>query len=144
MCNYFVTDLTITTDKPLELFASVYPEDVDWLGDWLELPISEVDKIKKDYQSPIRRKEAYLDLYVYQHPCPSWKQVAEVLRGYPFKLHQQADFVEMTYVKGTQSWCNLHIRSYWLPGCICSHSHITVYENMLAWTWHVLSQLGMQ
>ena len=103
-------DLTITTDKLMELFASVEPEKVDYLGgeyvdrlrgvlEPLGLPAYEVDKIKKNYQSPTQRKEAYLDLYVHQHPCPSWQQVAEVLR-YTFELHQQADFVEKTYVKG--------------------------------------------
>ena len=83
----------------MELFASVNHEEVDKLDVWLELPAYEVDKIKKNYQSPAQRKEAYIDLYIHQHPCPSWQQVAEVLRD-TFHLHQQADFVENTYVKG--------------------------------------------
>ena len=87
----------------MELFASVDHDKVDKLGRYgrLDLPAYEVDKIKKNYQSPTQRKEAYLDLYVHQHPCPSWQQVAEVLRDYPFYRLQQADFVENTYVKGT-------------------------------------------
>ena len=93
-----------TTDKLMELFASVDPEEVDELGEEygrLDLPAYEVDKIKKDYQSPAQKKEAYLDLYVHQHPCPSWQQVAKALRGSPFLRDQQADFVENTYVQGT-------------------------------------------
>ena len=98
------TDLTITTDRLMDLFKSVNPEKVDDLGDLvsLDLPQSERDKIKKNYRSPTQRKEAYLDLYVYQHPCPSWRRIARVLRSRRFSLRQQADLVENTYVKGTK------------------------------------------
>ena len=96
------TDLTITTEKLMELFAPLDPEKVDRLGHQycLGLPQSEIDRIQKDYQSPTQRKEAYLDLYVHQPPCPTWRQVARVLRL--VNLRQQADLVENTYVKGTQ------------------------------------------
>ena len=96
------TDLTITTEKLMELFAPLDPEKVDEFGGeyFLGLPQSEIDRIQKDYQSPTPRKEAYLDLYVHQHPCPTWSQVAGLLRR--VKLPQQADLVENTYVKGTQ------------------------------------------
>ena len=97
------TDLTITTEKLMELFALLDPRKVDELGDDLGLPQSEIDRIQKDYQSPTQRKEAYLDLYVHQHPCPTWSQVAEVLRNW-VNLLQQADLVENTYIKGTQSY----------------------------------------
>ena len=97
---YNGTDLTITSDKLMEQFASLAPEEVDMLGneDNLYLSLSEMDIIMKNYQSPIKRKEAYLDLYVHQHPCPSWVTIARTLRD--FDLHQQADFVQNTYVKG--------------------------------------------
>ena len=85
----------------MDLFESADPEDVDDLGKLLDLPQSEIDKIKKNYRSPAQRKEAYLDLYVHQHPCPSWSWIAVVLRDW-FSLNQQADLVENTYVKGTQ------------------------------------------
>ena len=87
----------------MELFAPLDPEVVDGLGggDYLGLPQSEINRIQKDYQSPTQRKEAYLDLYVHQHPCPTWSQVARVLRNW-VNLPQQADLVENTYVKGTQ------------------------------------------
>ena len=83
----------------MELFAPLDPENVDELGDYLHLPQSEVDRIQKDYQSPTQRKEAYLDLYVHQHPCPAWREIARVLRQW-INLPQQADLVENTYVKG--------------------------------------------
>ena len=95
------TDLTITTEKLKEQFASLDPEKVDKLGERLGLPKSEVDNIKSSYDdSPMQRKEAYLDLYVHQHACPSWARIAVTLRS--LRLRQQADFVENTYVKGTQ------------------------------------------
>ena len=85
----------------MELFAPLDPEKVDELEgeDYLDLPQSVIDRIQKDYQSPTQRKEAYLDLYVHQHPCPAWWQVARVLRW--VNLPQQADLVENAYVKGT-------------------------------------------
>ena len=94
-------DLTITTDKLMQQFAPMHLEWVDELGESLHLPRSEVDKIKVNYNDPSKRKEAYLDLYVHQHPCPSWQRVVKVLRGYSFHLSSQANFVESTYLKGT-------------------------------------------
>ena len=89
----------------MELFAPLEPEKVDKFGGKgeyaLDLPQFEIDRIQKDYQSPIQRKEAYLDLYIHQHPCPTWSWIAVVLR-YGVNLPQQADLVENTYIKGTQ------------------------------------------
>ena len=84
----------------MELFAPLISWKVNWLKGYLGLPQSEIDRIRKDYQSPTQRKEAYLDLYVHEHPCPTWSHVARVL--YRVDLHQQADLVENTYVKGIQ------------------------------------------
>ena len=90
------TDLTITTEKLMELFAPLDPRKVDRVGG-LGLPQSEINRIQKDYQSSTRRIEAYLDLYVHQHP---WNWVADVLHN-EVDLPQQADLVENTYAKGT-------------------------------------------
>ena len=85
----------------MELFSPLDPEKVDRLGGYLGLPQSERNRIQKDYQSPTQRKEAYLDLYIHQYPCPAWSQVAWLLRRDEVNLCQQADLVENTYVKGT-------------------------------------------
>ena len=96
------TDLTITTEKLVELFATMDDGDVQdytvTLDKQLALPESKVAEIKRNYHSPSQRRDAYLDLYVTTHPCPSWRQVAEVLRG--VRLHHQAGVVESTYVQG--------------------------------------------
>ena len=99
---YLYSDLTITTEKLMKLFASLDPEMVDKLGgtQYLSLSQFERDRIRKNYQSSTQRKEAYLDLYVHQHPCPTWIEIVGVLRW--FNLHQSADLVENTYVKGKQ------------------------------------------
>ena len=85
----------------MELFLPLDPEKVNWLGSdgYLGLPQSEIDRIQKDYQSPTQRKETYLDLYIHQHPYPSWRKIAGILHR--VNLPQQADLVENTYVKGT-------------------------------------------
>ena len=86
----------------MDLFASLDPEKIDELGGFLDLPQFEIDRIQKFYPSPTQRKEAYLDLYVHQHPCPTWSYIARVLRYGWINLPQQADLVVNTYVKGTQ------------------------------------------
>ena len=97
------TDLTITTEKLVELFATMGDIYVDRfhpdLYDGLDLPESKVAEMKRNHHSPSQRRDAYLDLYVTTHPCPSWRQVAEALRH--VVLPHQADVVESTYVQGT-------------------------------------------
>jgi hypothetical protein len=97
----------------MELFAPLGPGKVDQLGDkyYLGVPQSEIDRIRKDYLSPTQRKEAYLDLYVHQHPCPTWSRVAEILYDWRINLRQQADLVENTYVKGTKTHCIVRLLS---------------------------------
>ena len=102
----------------MELFAPLDPENVDKLGgkSYLGLPQSEIDKIERSYQSSTRRKEAYLDLYIHQHPCPSWREVAWILRSRSFNLPQQANLVENTYVKGKQVTLKMSI----ISDCMCT------------------------
>ena len=98
-CLLVHTDLTLTTDRLMELFGSVGDKHyVDITRRLLGLPHSVVEEIKRSYQSPTQRKEAYLDTYTHQHPCPSWKKVVETLTWYG--LYQQANEVENTYVQG--------------------------------------------
>ena len=91
-----IADLTITVEKLLELLE-VVGDDED-IGDWLDAPRSKVAEIEANYDSHLRRREAYLDAYANHHPCPSWKQVAVSFRS--IGLFHQADEVESTYVQG--------------------------------------------
>ena len=99
------TDLTITTEKLVEFFATmnnIYLKTVYYrrLNNQLDLPMSKAAKIERNYHSPSQKREAYLDLYATGHPCPSWRQIAEALRF--VRLYDQADVVESTYVQGTR------------------------------------------
>ena len=95
------TDLTITTEKVNHLFSTVWDDKVDDVGLGLDLPDSKRSEIQTNYHSPAQRREAYIDAYVDDHPCPSWKTISNVLRA--VGLHRQADEVEMTYVQGTNN-----------------------------------------
>jgi hypothetical protein len=88
-------DLTLTTDRLVELFQSVKSPDI---GKLLGLPKSALGEFRRNYQSWARRKEAYLDTYAHHHPCPSWKRINEVL--WRCGLDQQAEEVQNTYVEG--------------------------------------------
>ena len=70
------------------------------LDELLDLPRSKIAEMDRNLRSPSQRKEAYLDLYVTGHPCPSWRQVAVALRG--VCLPHQAAIVESSYVQGTR------------------------------------------
>ena len=93
------TDLTITTEKLVEMFSTVGDVRVDVIGHWLDLPLSKIDEIQRSFQSLTRRRDAYLDLYANDHPYPMWKTIVAVLRR--VDLLSQADMVESTYVQGS-------------------------------------------
>ena len=95
------TDLTITTEKLNRLFSTVRDDEVDNVVYWLDLPDSKRSEIKTNYHSPAQRREAYIDAYVDDHPCPSWKMISDAFRA--VGLHRQADEVERTYVQGTNN-----------------------------------------
>ena len=95
------TDLTITTEKLVELFATLDDEFmVHDLRSQLDLPVPKVEKMKYRYGTPFQRRDTYmyLNLYATAHPCPSWRQVAKVLHR--VGLPHQARVVESTYVRG--------------------------------------------
>ena len=96
------TDLTISTEKLVELFATVRDDKVDSIAGFfgLRLPSSKTDDIRKNYHNPAQRRDAYLDLYATDHPCPSWSDVARVLH-LDVGLYDQSAEVERTYVQGT-------------------------------------------
>ena len=92
------TDLTLTTESLVVLFASMDDEYVDGMGNYLDTPLSKFLEFDMNYQNSAQRKEAYLDYYVHNHPTTSWTKIAQALRQY--ELPQQADVVENTYIQG--------------------------------------------
>ena len=115
-------DLTITTEKLVELFGTVDEQRVDSIGRWLDLPDSKTEEVKGNYQSPTQRRDAYLDLYVSDHPYPSWQTVAEALRG--VGLGHQADEVERTYVQGTIITPTTMLGVVPVSMCVCIHARV--------------------
>ena len=95
------TDLTVTTEKVNHLFSTLRDDNVVDIGRWFDLPNSKIIEIKTNYHIPAQRREAYIDAYVDDHPCPSWKEVSYALRI--VGLYYQADEVERTYVQGTNN-----------------------------------------
>ena len=85
----------------MELFATVRDDRVDSIAGFfgLHLPSSKADDIRRNYRNPAQRRDAYLDLYATDHPCPSWSDVASALRH--AGLRHQSDEVKRTYVQGT-------------------------------------------
>ena len=93
------TDLTLTTERLVELFASMDDGDVDLMGRYhLDTPSSKEEEFQMNYQDPAQRKEAYLDYYVHNHPLASWTGIAQVLSR--CRLPQQSAVVENTYIQG--------------------------------------------
>jgi hypothetical protein len=103
----FCTDLTITSKKLTELFSTMEDDKLDGLGFLLGLPDSKREEVNRNFHSPSQRREAYLDLYATDHPCPSWSWVVQALRV--CGLHSQAGMVKNTYVQG-----NVHRITYML------------------------------
>ena len=91
-------DLTLTTERLVELFAPMDDVFVDAIGAYLDTPSSKGGEFRRNYRNPARRKEAYLDYYVHNHPTASWVKIAETLRRY--LVPRQAAVVENTYIQG--------------------------------------------
>ena len=91
-------DLTLTTERLVELFAPMNDVFVDDIGVYLGTPSSKSEEFRRNYQNPTQRKEAYLDYYVHNHPATSWVEITETLRG--CVLPRQAAIVENTYIQG--------------------------------------------
>ena len=126
-----IIDLTITTEKLKDLFAIWDRDRVDSIGRNLCLPEFKIKQIQRNYHNPMERKEAYLDLYAYDHPCPSWKDIAEILRL--FNLLQQFHLVNETYIKGMFDSKSLIITVTKCAWCIIfsSHMHLMYTGNCL-------------
>ena len=70
-----------------------------WLiGGWLNIPQSKLDAIEGQHSSPDQRSRACWDLYVSEHPSPSWKEVAYVL--YVWDCLEELEVVQKKYLKG--------------------------------------------
>ena len=56
-------------------------EDILWyvFGRYVNIPYSELDRIRSQYSSNREYKQAVIDLFISKHPAPSWTLVAHTL-----------------------------------------------------------------
>ena len=107
-----VTDLTLTTERLVELFASMDDSwNVDDVSHFLDTPLSKREEFKTNYKNLARRKEAHLDYYVHNHPLASWTKIPDILIN--CGQSQQAAVVENTYIQGMPY--KVLIRTYHAP-----------------------------
>ena len=50
-----------------------------WFGRFVNIPESELDRIRSQYSSDRECKHAVIDLFISKHPAPSWTLVAHTL-----------------------------------------------------------------
>ena len=117
------TDLTITIEKVNHLFSTVWDDWVDMIGPRLGLPYSKRREIERKYRSPAQMREAYIDAYINDHPCPSWKEVSDALSE--VLLLDQANEVERTYVQGTR-YCHCTVTLPYYYSVVWYTNHVAV------------------
>ena len=71
-----------------------------FIGLWLNIPQSKLNAIKNQYSSPDQCSRACWDLYITDHPSPSWKRVAHAL--YLGDCLEELEVVQKKYLKGEQ------------------------------------------
>ena len=69
-----------------------------WVASWLHMPKSKLNAIERQHSSPDQRNRACWDLYVSEHPSPSWKRVAYAL--YSLGWLEELEVLQKKYLKG--------------------------------------------
>ena len=90
------TDPSLTLTNLTQLL-----EDVRYLGGvtvYLGIPRSVYDRIKAQESSESERRKAYCEWYLNNHPCPSWRHIANAL--YMEKKHGVLEVLKSRYLKG--------------------------------------------
>ena len=69
-----------------------------YIGGLLNIPQSKRNALEDQHSSPDQRSRACWDLYVSDHPSPSWKRVAYAL--YTQDRLEELEVVQKKYLKG--------------------------------------------
>ena len=69
-----------------------------YIGYCLNIPLSKLNAIEGQHSSPDQRSRACWDLYVSEHPSPSWMGVAYAL--YVMDCLEELEVVQKKYLKG--------------------------------------------
>ena len=89
-----LTDLTTL----LENINVGYSRQWWYTGSWLDIPQSKLNAIEGQHSRPDQRSRACWDLYVSDHPSPSWKAMAYAL--YRWDQLEELEVVQKKYLKG--------------------------------------------
>ena len=85
---------------------------VDFSED-VNIPESEVERIKSKYSSAKERKQAAIDYLISSHPAPSWRLVAHAL--YQMGIYQYDDSAHRALARLQQLFPTGTCCSFWYP-----------------------------
>ena len=99
-CVFFLEpSLSLTNLSTLLENVNVGYSEKWWLiGYHLNIPESKLDAIEGQHSSPDQRSRTCWDLYVSEHPSPSWKEVAYAL--YMEGRLEELEVIQKKYLKG--------------------------------------------
>ena len=72
-------ELSLTSHNLSTVLDSMDDDLWEWFSEDVNIPRSEVERIRSKYSSNKERKQAAIDYLISSHPAPSWRLVARVL-----------------------------------------------------------------
>ena len=105
-------ELSLTSHNLSTVLDSMSDDLWDWFSRFVNIPISERQKIKSQYSSDKERKQAAIDYLISSHPVPSWRLVARAL--YQMWDDRALGCLQQLFPTGT--CC-----SFWYPP-VCTYS----------------------
>ena len=90
------TDPSLTLTNLTQLLEDV--KNFGLVTDYLDIPRSVYDSIYIQQSSESERRKAYWEWYLNNHPCPSWRHIANAL--YMSREHGVLEVLKSRYLKG--------------------------------------------
>lgn len=72
-------ELSLTSHNLSTVLDSMSDYLWEWFSRFVNIPESEVERIRSKYSSDKERKQAAIDYLISSHPAPSWRLVARAL-----------------------------------------------------------------
>ena len=90
------TDPSLTLTNLTQLLEDV--RDLYLVSGYLDIPLSVYSRIKAQESSESEHRKACWEWYLNNHPCPSWRHIANAL--YMSKQHGVLEVLKSRYLKG--------------------------------------------
>ena len=90
------TDPSLTLTNLTQLLEDV--RHLFYVSDYLHIPLSVRVSIDTQQSSESERRKAYWEWYLNNHPCPSWRHIANAL--YMSREHGVLEVLKSRYLKG--------------------------------------------